>query len=89
MLQLERSYSYNACMTMIQVRHVSAETHAVLRRRAAERGLSMQEYLVRLLDEVAAKPTVEEVLRRAGGRSGGRVGLACAAEELRADRDAR
>ncbi len=49
----------------------------------------MQEYLVRLLDEFAAKPTVEEVLHRAGGRSGGRVGLVRAAEELRADRDAR
>ena len=76
-------------MTMIQVRHVSAATHAVLRQRAAERGLSMQEYLVRLLDEFAAKPTVEEVLCRAGGRSGGRVGLVRAAEELRADRDSR
>jgi plasmid stability protein len=35
--------SYAACMTTIQVRHVPPETHAVLRRRAAERGMSMQE----------------------------------------------
>lgn len=40
------------------------------------------------LDEVAAKPTAENVLRRAGGQSGGRVGLVRAAEELSADRDA-
>lgn len=33
------------------------------------------------------KPTVEEVLRRAGGRAGGRIGLRQAADELRADRD--
>jgi hypothetical protein len=76
-------------MTTIQVRHVSPATHAVLRRRAAERGMSMQEYLVTLLDEVASKPTVEEVLTRAGGRAGGRVGLAEAADTLRAERDAR
>ncbi|HYZ07994.1 MAG TPA: hypothetical protein VE709_05230 [Pseudonocardiaceae bacterium] len=42
-----------------------------------------------MLDEFAVKPTVEEVLRRAGGRSGGRVGLVRTAEELRAERDAR
>ncbi|MGH3930177.1 MAG: FitA-like ribbon-helix-helix domain-containing protein [Pseudonocardiaceae bacterium] len=74
-------------MPSIQVRHVSSGTHAVLRRRAAELGLSMQEYLVTLLDEFASKPTVEEVLRRAGGRAGGRIGLRQAADELRADRD--
>ncbi len=41
------------------------------------------------LDEVAAKLTVEEVLHRAGGQSGGRAGLERAAEELRANHDAR
>jgi plasmid stability protein len=81
--------SYAACITTIQVRHVPPETHAVLRRRAAERGMSMQEYLLTLLGEFASKPTVEEVLRRAGGRAGGRIGLAEAAETLRAERDAR
>lgn len=80
---------YDASMATIQVRHVPPETHAVLRRRAAERGVSMQEYLVTLLDEVTSKPTVEEVLRRAGGRAGGHIGLAEAAETLRAERDAR
>ncbi|MGH3940016.1 MAG: FitA-like ribbon-helix-helix domain-containing protein [Pseudonocardiaceae bacterium] len=76
-------------MPSIQVRNVSSGTHAVLRRRAAERGLSLQEYLVALLDDIAAKPTVAEVLRRAGGRAGGRIGLQEAADELRADRDSR
>lgn len=75
---------YYVCMATIQVRHVPPETHAVLRRRAAERGMSMQEYLVTLLSEFASKPTVEEVLSRAGGR----VGLAEAAEALRAERAA-
>ncbi|MGH3852614.1 MAG: FitA-like ribbon-helix-helix domain-containing protein [Pseudonocardiaceae bacterium] len=66
MLASRMQRRYRACMTTIQVRHVPAETHAVLRRRAAERGMSMQEYLVTLLGEFAAKPTAEEVLRRAG-----------------------
>lgn len=76
-------------MKSIQIRVVSEETHAVLRRRAAEAGMSLQEYLRSLLDEVAARPTVREVLARAGGRAGGRVGLAAAAAHLRAERDAR
>lgn len=80
---------YDACMPHIQVRDVAPQTHAVLRRRASERGVSLQEYLTALLDAVAAKPTVEEVLRRAGEHTGGRVGLRQAADDLRADRDGR
>ncbi|MGI9004493.1 MAG: FitA-like ribbon-helix-helix domain-containing protein [Pseudonocardia sp.] len=74
-------------MTTIQVRHVSSSTHHVLRQRAAARGMSMQEYVLALLDEAAARPTVDEVLARAGGRAGGRVGLRQAAEDLRVDRE--
>ncbi|MGH8886289.1 MAG: FitA-like ribbon-helix-helix domain-containing protein [Egibacteraceae bacterium] len=76
-------------MKSIQVRAVSEETHAVLRRRAAEAGMSLQEYLRALLDDVAARPTVREVLARAGGRAGGQVGFVAAAAHLRAERDAR
>lgn len=73
----------------LQVRNVSKETHAVLRRRAAEAGMSLQEYLLATLDELAGRPTVEEVLARAGGRAGGRVRLADAAKDLRAERGRR
>ncbi len=76
-------------MATVQVRDLPEETHAVLRRRAAERGMSLQEYLLATLNDLAARPTVEEVLARAGGRAGGRVGLAAAAEGLREERDAR
>lgn len=68
---------------------MSPETHDVLRRRAAAGGMSLQEYLSALLDDLASRPTVEEVLRQAGGRTGGRVGVREAAEVMRADRDAR
>lgn len=73
-------------MKTLQVRNVPDEVHAELRRRAAQAGMSLQEYLRALLDEVVQRPTVEEVLARAGGRAGGRVRLARAAADLRAER---
>ena len=73
-------------MKTVQVRNVPEETHAELRRRAARAGMSLQEYLLAALNELAARPTVEEVLARANGRTGGRVGLARAAADLRAER---
>jgi antitoxin FitA len=78
---------HRAHMKNILIRDVPDETHAVLRRRAAEAGTSMQEYLLSILNDLANPPTVEEVLARAGGRSGGRVGLKDAAEHLRAEKD--
>jgi len=44
---------------------------------------------VALLDEVTSKPTVAEVLRRAGARAGDRIGPREAADELRVNRDLR
>ncbi len=75
-------------MISIQIRNVSPGTHRVLRQRAAERGVSMQEYLRALLDDAVARPTIDEVLRQAGGRAGGRIGLRQAAADLRSDREA-
>ena len=46
--------------------------HAELRRRAALEGQSLQEYLLDRLIEVVQYPPLDEVLDRAGGRSGGR-----------------
>jgi plasmid stability protein len=80
------------CMHMgknIQVRDVPDRTHEVLRRRAAEAGMSLQEYLVATLNDVAARPSVAEVLARAGGRSGGRVGFSTAVKDVRSARGAR
>jgi plasmid stability protein len=73
----------------IQIRHVPGDVHTVLRRRAAEEGKSMQEYVLSLLVEQARRPTVREMLDRIGSRSGGRIGLREAAEQIRAERDAR
>lgn len=76
-------------MPSVQIKDVPEETHAVLRRRAAEAHQSLQEYLrSRLIDE-ASRPTVDEVLGRIAHRSRGVVSIAEAAELVRADRDRR
>lgn len=76
-------------MVSVQVRDVSPETHEALRRRAAAAGMSLQEYLLATLNDVVARPTVAEVMERAGNRSGGRIGLGWAADTLRHEREHR
>jgi antitoxin FitA len=76
-------------MPNIQVKDVPDEVHATLRRRAANAGMSLQEYLWAKLVEDAAMPTLDEVLDRAGGRAGGHVSIEAAVAAIRADRDDR
>jgi hypothetical protein len=76
-------------MPSVQIKHVPQDVHRVLRRRAANAGQSLQEYLLARLVEAAREPTLDEVLERASDRAGGRVPLADAARGLRADRDRR
>ena len=76
-------------MPSIQVKDVPAEVHATLRKRAAAAGMSLQEYLLAHLVAEASMPTVDEVLERAGQRSGGRATSRDAVRAVRADRDAR
>jgi hypothetical protein len=74
-------------MPSVQIKGVPAETHAVLRRRAAEANQSLQAYLRAWLIDEAGRPTVDEVLRRIAHRTGGSVPLDLATEIVRADRD--
>jgi antitoxin FitA len=74
-------------VTSIQIKDVSAEVHAELRRRAALAGKSLQEYLLALLEEEVRHPDLDELLTRAGGRSGGRASFASTVAAVRADRD--
>lgn len=76
-------------MPSIQIKDVPEETHAVLRRRAAAAHQSLQEYLRSRLIAEAASPTLEDVLDRAGDRSGGSLSFGDAVQALRADRDRR
>jgi len=75
-------------MPSVQIKDVPDDVHAILRRRAAAAGQSLQEYLRCRLSEDARRPTLEEVLERAGARAGGSTPLEAAAAILRAERDA-
>jgi hypothetical protein len=76
-------------MPSVQIKDVPPEVHLVLKRRAAEAGKSMQEYLLDLLVSHARTPTMEDILRRVEQRTGGRLTAAFAVEAQRADRDSR
>lgn len=75
-------------MPSVQIKDVPEETHAVLRRRAADAHQSLQEYLRSHLIEQASRPTMAEVLARIEGRRDGTsVSLARITEIVREDRD--
>jgi hypothetical protein len=82
-------WRYLSPVPSIQVKDVPADVHATLRRRAAEAGQSLQEYLLARLVRDAHTPTLDELLDRAGGRAGGRADLKSAVAAVRAERDAR
>jgi antitoxin FitA len=66
---------------------VPERPHAVLRKRAAAAHQSLQEYLLQHLIEEADRPTLDEVLQRAGSRSGGSFSLDEINAIVRADRE--
>lgn len=49
-------------MSMLRVHSLSEEPHHVLRVQAAQAGQSLSDYVAGLLDEVIAKPTLDEWL---------------------------
>ena len=76
-------------MATVQIRDVPPDIHAVLRSRAAAAGKSLQEYLLERLSSEARRPTIEEVLARAGQRAGGEVTFESAVNAVRNDRESR
>ena len=54
---------------LLQIRNVPDDARRILKARAAARGESLNTYLLRLLEREAERPTVAEVLDRAGRRS--------------------
>lgn len=76
-------------MPNVQVKNVPDDVHRILRARAAASGQSLQEYLLSRLTAEARRPTVDEILARAGQRSGGSMPVSVAAEFVREDREAR
>jgi len=76
-------------MPNLLVRDLPEDVHAALQRRAERRGQSLQQFLSIELRRLAERPSVDEVLDRIEGRSGGRVGLRQAAEDLSEERTSR
>ncbi len=79
----------NASMPNVLIRNLPDDVHASLQRRAASAGMSLQQYLSSELAHLARTPTMDEVLDRIRTRSGGRVGLQTAVDDLREEREAR
>jgi antitoxin FitA len=80
-------------MATIQIRGVPEDVHRILRRRAAEAGMSLQEFMLAELVEGAraAKPAevVAEVEQQITRGSGAGFSAAPSAEFIRTDRDLR
>lgn len=55
---------HNACMTVITIRNVPDDLSATLRHRAADRGQSLQQFLLRELAAIAERSPVEDALRQ-------------------------
>jgi antitoxin FitA len=49
---------------MIQIRNVPDELHRALKARAAQMGMTLSDYLLSEIEQVAAKPTMKEWLER-------------------------
>jgi len=73
---------------MIQIRHVPDALHRRLKSRAALAGMSLSDYLLSELREVAERPTLEELRTRLQSRSAARPSPA-PAQAVRAERDSR
>lgn len=84
----------NACVyplpmpVAVQIRNVPDDLHRTLKQRAARAGMSLSEYLLAELEEIAEVPTVEEMLDRLRRRSPVQL-TESTADAVRAEREAR
>ncbi|MCC6198026.1 MAG: hypothetical protein IT518_26540 [Burkholderiales bacterium] len=74
--------------TMIQLRHVPDDLHRKLKARAALAGMSLSDYLLREIRDIAERPTVAELRARLARRSPVRP-RESPAKSVRAERDGR
>ena len=77
-----------AMSTMIQIRNVPDVLHRRLKARAALMGLSLSDYLLQQIREVADRPTPDEIRARLATRSSVSLSLDTA-DAVRAERDNR
>jgi antitoxin FitA len=62
-----------AVSKMIQIRNVPDDLHRSLKIRAAQRGVSLSDYLLSELEQLAEKPTIPELLERLRTRKSANV----------------
>lgn len=73
---------------MIQIRNVPDPMHRVLKARAATAGMSLSDYLLNELREVAGRPSPEEMRARLAGRPAAQLSTS-PVEAVRQERDLR
>lgn len=49
---------------LVQIKNVPETVHRTLKARAAQAGMTLSDYLLREISEVAARPTLDETLSR-------------------------
>jgi plasmid stability protein len=74
--------------TMIQIRNVPDALHRKLKSRAALAGMSLSDYLLQQIRQVAEQPTIEEMKARLAKRSSVMLSVDTA-DAVRAERDSR
>ena len=72
----------------VQIRNMPEPTHRKLKARAAEQGLSISEYLKRLIDSDLKKPSWDEMVRRMKALEPMELPIS-SAELIRHERDSR
>jgi plasmid stability protein len=72
--------------TMIQIRNVPDALHRRLKSRAALAGMSLSDYLLNEIRQVAERPTLDELRTRLYGRAETALSVT-PAEAVRAERD--
>jgi plasmid stability protein len=73
---------------MIQIRNVPEAIHRTLKARAAMAGMSLSDYLLAEVRQIAERPTLQEMCERLRSREPVKLS-ASAAELIRAERDTR
>ena len=73
---------------MVQVRNMPEELHRVLKARAAIAGMSLSDYLLAEMREIAERPTLRELQQRLKTREQAKLSKPAAAV-VRSERDAR
>jgi hypothetical protein len=72
----------------LQVRHVPEEVHRTLKARAAHAGLTLSDYLLAEIVEIARRPTLDELLDRIRERAPPKTPID-SARAVRAEREGR